>query len=353
MRHPLTRVVCSRLLALAVAGAALLSLPAPAAAQPFGAWLTANASNTGRYVSVPHSADLNPTDAITIEAWVSITSTGCRSIVGKGYTTSYWVGICGSGTLRSYLAGSASIFDGGTIPLGPWTHIAVTYDGANRRHYINGELVATLPETGALPGNSNPVRISSDVDYDFPPTGAIDEVRLWNVARTIDQIRSSINVPITAAQPGLVAVWPLDGSGADALGAHSGSTVGGVTFLDFAVVLNCAPSATSLCLNGRFSVRVSWRDSTGTTGVGTVVPGASADSGIFWFFSPNAWEVLAKSVNGCGFNNRYWAFGAATTDVFYRLEFLDVRAGANKIYFNYPGVPSPAITDAAAFATCP
>ena len=62
---------------------------------------------------------------------------------------------------------------------------------------------------------------------------------------------------------------------------------------------------------------------------------------------------MVKTVNACGFNNRYWAFSAGTTNVFYRLEVLDVRAGVNKIYFNYPGPPAPAVTDTAAFATCP
>lgn len=249
------------------------------------------------------------------------------------------------------MKGTASLYDAGTVPSSQWTHIAVTYDGATRSHYINGELVGSRAETGALPGNTSPVRIADDVAYDVPPQGAINEVRLWNVARTVDQIRGSINVPITAPQTGLVAVWS-DGMH-DAVGGHTGTNVGGLGFLTFPVALGCTPTTTSLCLSGRFAVSVQWRDFAGATGVGTVVPGASADSGLFWFFAPNAWEVLAKTVNGCGLNSRWWAFGAATTNVFYRLEFTDVHGGAAKIYFNYPGVASPAVTDAAAFATCP
>ena len=29
-----------------------------------------------------------------------------------------------------------------------------------------------------------------------------------------------------------------------------------------------------------------------------------------------------------------------------------IVAGVNKIYFNYPGPPAPAVTDTGAFATC-
>lgn len=101
--------------------------------------------------------------------------------------------------------------NGGIVPNNQWTHIAVTYDGVNRIHYINGEVAGTFPETGALPTNSAHVRIGSDVSWDYQPQGTLNEIRFWNVARSVDQLRGSINVPITAAQPGLVSVWSREG----------------------------------------------------------------------------------------------------------------------------------------------
>ena len=83
------------------------------------------------------------------------------------------------------------------------------------------------------------------------------------------------------------------------------------------------------------------------------MPYVEADSGLFWFFAPSNWEVMVKVLNACGLNDRYWVFSAATTNVFYRLEVFDVAEGAQKIYFNYPGPPAPAVTDTGAFATCP
>ncbi len=335
----------------------LLLLPAAAGAQPFGAWSIYNATQ-GKYFDVASSPDLNPTAAITIEAWVDVSATtaqgqNCRSIIGKDYLSSYWIGVCGT-TLRSYLTGGVSSFrDGGTVP-SQWTHIAVTYDGANRFHYINGELVATFPQTGPLVANSSHLRIGSDVSWDYQPQGNLNEIRLWSVARSIDQIRGSINVPITTAMPGLVAVWSA-GGGNDAVGGHNGANVGGVTGLTLPVALNCGTgSSTFACLNTRFSVGIEFRDpNTGVYGQAQVVGCPNPDSALFWFFASNAWEVMVKTVNGCGLNNRYWAFSAAATNVFYRLEVLDVRAGVNKVYFNYPGPPAPAVTDTAAFATCP
>jgi hypothetical protein len=334
-------------------------------AQPFGAWLTLSGPTHG-YVQIPSHASLNPTSAFTFEAWVAISNNAagedCRSIAGKGYTQTWWFGQCNVGgqpTLRSYLKGSSSSRNGGIIPRGVWTHIAVTYDGVKRRHYINGELAAEFDETGSLPSNGEPMRIGSDVNWQQTPTGAIDEVRLWNVARSTAQIRASLNERVTTAQPGLVAVWPLDGTANDIIGARDGAAGGsGVGAMTFPVAANCGSStATSLCLNSRHSVRAFWRTNptpgTPTDGQAQVVPFVGSSSGLFWFFSASNWEVMVKVLNGCGLNNRWWVFSAATTNVFYRLEVTDVTRGEQKIYFNYPGPPAPAVTDTDALAVCP
>ena len=60
---------------------------------------------------------------------------------------------------------------------------------------------------------------------------------------------------------------------------------------------------------------------------------------------------MVKALDGCGLNNRYWIFSAATTNVYYRLEVLDVKTGT-KIYFNYPVRRLSAVTDTSALAVC-
>ena len=43
--------------------------------------------------------------------------------------------------------------------------------------------------------------------------------------------------------------------------------------------------ANTMCLNDdRFKVQVAWETATGQTGMGSVVPAGSDDSGLFWFF---------------------------------------------------------------------
>lgn len=351
-----------RLLGWALVASLLVALaPQESSAQPFGAWLT-TARSSNRYISINHNASLNPTSQITLEAWVALSNMNageCVSILGKGYTSTYWLGLCNGSSgpvLRSYLRGTSSLKDGGLARIGQWTHLAVTFDGARRRHYINGELVLDISDPGALTSNSNPVRIASDFDYNVQPQGAIDEVRIWNVARTTEQIRDTINVALTTPQPGLVAVWGLNGNPNAAVGPYNGTNVNSPLYFTSAVAASCGGStATALCLQDRFSITA--RHRTGAPGSAEsqsqVVPFFNPGSGLFYFFSADNWEVMVKAINGCGLNNRYWIFSAATTNVFYRLEVTDVRSGTTKIYFNYPGPPAPAVTDTNALAVCP
>ncbi|MEM9557939.1 MAG: VWA domain-containing protein [Acidobacteriota bacterium] len=116
----------------------------------------------------------------------------------------------------------------------------------------------------------------------------------------------------------------------------------------------CTPGPTTLCLNqDRFRVQVSWTDFQGTTGPGSVASCGTDDSGLFWFFDPNNWEVLIKVLNACGVNDRYWVFFAATTNVGYDLSVTDTQTGITRRYSNPLGIASPAVTDTDAFATCP
>jgi hypothetical protein len=363
-----TFLTASRTTLAALAVVAFGSLvPTAAEAQPFDQWLELAGHPGNGYVEVPHHPDLEPNAAFTFEAWVRIHATGngnaCRSIAGKKYLTAWWIGVCSftssSPKLRSYLRGNGSGQDGGTIPFDEWTHVAVVFDGAKRFHYINGEKAAEFAEPGGpLPGNAGPLRIGSDVDWAHSPPGEIEEVRLWRVARTMAQIRGSLDETITSAQPGLVAVWPLDGDADDALGSHDGSQVGGgMDFGNFPGLANCgAGDATTLCLADRFRITADWRTNplpgSAPDGAAQVLPTGNEGSGIFTFFGVNNWEIMVKALDGCGLNDRYWIFSAATTNLYYRLDVTDVVGGKAKIYFNYPGPPAPAVTDTSAFATC-
>jgi len=117
---------------------------------------------------------------------------------------------------------------------------------------------------------------------------------------------------------------------------------------------DCVPGETTLCLRqGRFQVRMTW-DSGAEGGLARVVSGISSDeSGLFYFRREDNWELLVKVLDGCPLNNHYWVFFAAVTNVEYTLTVVDSETGLSQEYRNPLGRSSPAITDTAAFATCP
>ena len=116
---------------------------------------------------------------------------------------------------------------------------------------------------------------------------------------------------------------------------------------------SCTPSPERLCLaGGRFAVEVDWRDFQGGAGRGQALA-RGADSGLFWFFAPTNLELMVKVLDGCGVNDRFWVFAAATTDVEYHLRVTDTANGAVRVWDNPLGVASPAVTEVSAFPCSP
>jgi hypothetical protein len=79
---------------------------------------------------------------------------------------------------------------GGSVVIGEWTHVACVYDRQTIQLYQDG--VAILPATQATAanplGNTDGIRIGQDSPDGDPLTGSIDEVRIWQVDRSADQI---------------------------------------------------------------------------------------------------------------------------------------------------------------------
>ena len=104
---------------------------------------------------------------------------------------------------------------------------------------------------------------------------------------------------------------------------------------------------------GRFEVAVDWRDYDDRTGAGRIVPGRdSNDSALFSFFERDNWELMVKVIDGCGFNDHWWVFTAAATDVEYTVTITDTDTGLTWIDVNPLGTAAPAVNDVTAFA-CP
>jgi hypothetical protein len=112
----------------------------------------------------------------------------------------------------------------------------------------------------------------------------------------------------------------------------------------------CLPDATTLCLNGsRFQVRVTFNaPSLGiTNGSAQAVP-LTADTGYMWFFSANNVELVIKVVDGRAFNQFFWVFYGALSNVEYTITVTDSETGTVKTYHNTPETLA-SVADVAAF----
>ena len=120
------------------------------------------------------------------------------------------------------------------------------------------------------------------------------------------------------------------------------------------VLPKCLPNASTHCLaDGRFAVRVEWKDFDNNEGDGQAIL-ASADSGEFWFFGPDNTELVVKVLDACTHeSNRFWVFAAGLTNVEVELTVTDTQTNVVKVYDNDLGIPFEPILDTDAFATCP
>ena len=304
------------------------------------------------YVVIPNNPSLNPTTGITMEAWVQVDNegAGCPTIVGKGYQQNWWLGYC-SGRLGAYIGGEGHYAQGaGHTQLEPglWTHVAVTSDGTHRRYYKNGSLIDEISEPGTLTPNNADVWIGRDSQWTQQFEGSMDEVRLWNRALSMEELRRYANFGIQSKLDGLVAVWASGPT--DALGEHPGSIMGQVLSLA-GPPGSCTTTSSEACLLGRYSVSIDWQTNS-EDGEGVVVPPASTDTALFWFFHPENWEVMVKIIEACGLNDRVWVYIAASTDQGYEVKVVDHVTRTTKVYNKAIGPPAPAITDTQALDVC-
>ena len=125
-----------------------------------------------------------------------------------------------------------------TLAPGAWSHVAVTKSGASFALYIQAAQVATFTATSSFTygGPSTAFRIAGRVaadgtSIDSAFTGTIDEVRVWNVARSGSQIAATMNETVDPSDSTLLSYWRFDdGSGlaaSDEEGRYPGTLVAG------------------------------------------------------------------------------------------------------------------------------
>ncbi|MBS1647217.1 MAG: T9SS type A sorting domain-containing protein [Bacteroidetes bacterium] len=172
-----------------------------------------NFNGTNNYVPTVSTGTLSFTesDNYTLEAWIN--PSGFNGLAGIISKYQNW----GSNGYTLRLSGTAPYtginFDGyqtapGVLTAGTWYHIAAVNNGGTRTLYVNGVLVS-LSNIGHVAVQANSDSLMLGVDYKTSGRyfkGTIDEVRIWNVARSQSQVQTDM-CSTTSSVPGLLVYY--------------------------------------------------------------------------------------------------------------------------------------------------
>jgi len=175
-----------------------------------------------------------PPDSLTIEFWMKPTTvTGFDHPIGLGGDHMGTVYLYDGNGLISYkfynLGGTKIEGAFGSYTLNQWQHIVVTYNGAEVRGYLNGELGGSTPASGSINYQNSDVIIGADVGGCKSFNGIIDEVRILNRAMSLDEIKQDYTDQIYSRVDNTVGWWHFnDGAGNTVRDASANGNNGGI-----------------------------------------------------------------------------------------------------------------------------
>jgi chitodextrinase len=268
----------------------------------YGKALTFN--GTSSHVDIPDAASLHLGSAMTLEAWVNPATapSGWKDIVYKGNDNYYLEAAGGTKPAGGGTFGgtNANVFGTSALTVGAWTHIAVTYDGAALRFYVNGTLAGTQAKTGAITASTNPLQIGGDNFWSKQFfNGTIDEVRVYNIALSAAAIQTDMATALDTGgdtqaptAPGTLTATAVSSSQINLSWGAASDNVGvagydvercqGASCSNFAAI-NTAPGTTysdgGLVLATSYSYRVRAFDAAGNRGPYSNVASATTNSG--------------------------------------------------------------------------
>jgi len=181
---------------------------------------------------------VNNPNILTQEAWVKTTMTTQGIILTKRHVNdSDWPSILivnGKAVIsvddigyRTDIASTTSVNDGA------WHHIAGVKNGSSYLIYVDGVLENSATDTHSMGGSTYNFHIGHHGGWNQYFNGQIDEVRVWDDARTASEISGNMNTELTGSESNLIAYYNMNaGSGTSLTDNSSTSNTGTLTNMD-------------------------------------------------------------------------------------------------------------------------
>ncbi len=189
-------------------------------------------SSSTQYLSIADSGQtgLDGSTDMTVEAWVKF-----ESLPPFDHNAAFVVKSVSAGDDRSYTfyysgtdfklrwVNQSDGYNGTDVgvnwvpSLGVWYHVVAKKSESSITFYVNGSPLGSIQGgTGTINNSTAPFRIGAHGNGEAYMDGHIDDVRVWNVARTHEEIVANMNRELVGNEPGLVGYWKMNGSFEDA-----------------------------------------------------------------------------------------------------------------------------------------
>ena len=181
------------------------------AAGKFGNALKLNGQTD--WIEVPHADILTVDTNVTVMAWIN-----AERYTGGPNGDQQWQGILSKGNNpRSYSfyternseclhlsAGGSGSTCTGKIELNEWTHVVAQVEDGVHRYWLNGEHAGESDGKNPLPGAADTASVLIGTTHEGIGRiflGLIDEVRIWNRALSMDEVRVEMETAATPVEP--------------------------------------------------------------------------------------------------------------------------------------------------------
>ena len=210
------------------------------------------------YVRIADDPGLEP-QVFTLEAWITPEGAGFGGadiyrniIIGKSIEGQTGVNL-GSWSMTWSAVNEAVYFSvvhqanssqaanvrtpDGAVPAGSTVHVAGTFDGNSLVLYVDGSLVGTADFSwdGVYYGDDDVLIGAGNFALGFYRRfdGVIDDVRIWDHARSAEQVAANMSCRLTGDETGLLAYWGFEtgtlvddsGNGHDGVAEDTGGNV--------------------------------------------------------------------------------------------------------------------------------
>lgn len=304
------------------------------------------------------SSLLNNSNFLTVEAWIKVPNVvGTKTIVGNhvGWGGTQFNLRVINNTLNAFLGdgyyGVSSA--AGTITANTWTHVSMVYDDTTLKIYINGvEAGSTSVPSGYSLANTSPQTfIGNSVFGGEIFGGDIDEVRIWNTAKTIEQLNGSKNCELQGTEPGLLAYYKfnqgIDLANNSAVTTLNATTGPNGTLTNFALIgatsnwLLASPVTTGSIVPSVATVTTPVVYNQGDTASALTATTGANGTGLMWYTtaSGGTGSATAPTPSTASFGNTsYWVSSTnANGCESARVEIM-VTVIANATHLNFDGV---------------